>query len=274
MDKLRYYLEWWFNYKLPDFIEREITEPFFVRKKINVLTGARRSGKSTLVYQLITQLRKSIPKENIIFINLEDDRLHPMKGDELKNILEIYKQFYKPVENHPLWLFVDEIQEIPGWEKTIRRFYEIENINIVLTGSNANLLSSQIHTSLRGRAITNYVSPLNFKEFLKFKDYDYENITNFKYTSEVSAILNYFNEYLIFGGFPETALQNGIEEKKKILASYLDTIFFADIIERNKIRNVKALNTKMMASKKFIEMKSVKIIPIINGTNNQIKGIL
>ena len=55
MDKLRYYLEWWFNYKLPDFIEREITEPFFVRKKINVLTGARRSGKSTLVYQLITQ---------------------------------------------------------------------------------------------------------------------------------------------------------------------------------------------------------------------------
>ncbi len=243
MEKLRYYLQWWFEYKLPRFIPRIVKNNILNFPLIPVLVGPRRSGKSTLFFQLIAELRKTVPPLNIIYMNYEDDRLAPLDGRELSELLNIYRQMYHPVQDYPIYLFLDEVQNVPQWDQTVRRIYETESsVRLYLTGSNSKMLSREIATTLRGRTISQQIFPLSFKEYLLFHNIQIPDIQNFQYSPRKDRLLFAFENYLKYGGFPEVVLTKDDQIKERILKEYLNTIFFRDIVERYAIRNYKTMD--------------------------------
>ena len=236
-----------FKKLITDFIEknikniqkREYAIPL-ESKKIISLIGVRRSGKSSLLFDTINQLRKIQPKENIIYINLEDDRLYPLKLASLDTVLEAYYELYPHKKDEKIYLFLDEVQVVENWELYIRRVYDTENIQIYITGSSAKLLSTEIATSLRGRTITYEIFPFSFKEYLEYK-----NITINLYSSKsLSFIHNELENYLFDGGFAETIGEDKTISRK-ILSDYLELIVYKDIVDRYNISNrslLKSLN--------------------------------
>lgn len=236
-----------FKKLITDFIEKDIKNiqkrEYAIpleSKKIISLIGVRRSGKSSLLFDTINQLRKIQPKENIIYINLEDDRLYPLKLASLDSILQAYYELYPHKKDEKIYLFLDEVQVVENWELYIRRVYDTENIQIYITGSSAKLLSTEIATSLRGRTITYEIFPFSFKEYLEYK-----NITINLYSSKsLSFINNELENYLFDGGFAETIGEDKTISRK-ILSDYLELIVYKDIVDRYNISNrslLKSLN--------------------------------
>jgi predicted AAA+ superfamily ATPase len=236
MEKLIYILKEWFEYKLPDMVVRDFPYSWLNSNMVISLVGVRRSGKTYLLYQIINELRKKVPFTNILYINFEDDRLYPLTGDELKVLLDVYKQNFNYDTSKPLYLMLDEVQNIPLWQSTVRRLFDREkNIKIILTGSSSSLSSSEISSSLRGRTLTYYVFPFSFKELLKVRNISLED-KNIKYSSKKNDIVKCLKEYLMFGGFPQVVLE---ENKREILKEYYRSILYRDIIERYSIKNLR-----------------------------------
>ncbi|MFA6789344.1 MAG: ATP-binding protein, partial [Arcobacteraceae bacterium] len=236
-----------FKKLITDFIEKDIKNiqkrEYAIpleSKKIISLIGVRRSGKSSLLFDTINQLRKIQPKENIIYINLEDDRLYPLKLASLDTVLEAYYELYPHKKDEKIYLFLDEVQVVENWELYIRRVYDTENIQIYITGSSAKLLSTEIATSLRGRTLTYEIFPFSFKEYLEYK-----NININLYSSKsLSFINNELENYLFDGGFAETIGEDK-SISRKILSDYLELIVYKDIVDRYNISNrslLKSLN--------------------------------
>ena len=228
-----------FKRLITDFIEKEITGIIpreydipLEHKKIISLIGVRRSGKSSILFDTIERLRKTVPRENIIYINFEDDRLFPLKLQNLDDILEGYFELYPQNYGKKLYLFLDEVQVVDGWEIYVRRVYDNHDIHIYITGSSSKLLSSEIATSLRGRSITYEIFPLSFNEYLMFKNID----INLYSTKSLSFIKNALNSYLIDGGFIET-LDEDSTISRKVLSDYLELIVYKDIVDRYNIKN-------------------------------------
>jgi len=201
--------------------------------KINSIIGPRRAGKTFFIYQKINQLKRKI-KDKIIFINFEDERLFPIKKEELDLILEAYYELYPENKGMKLYVFFDEIQEVPLWELFVRRLYDQEDVEICITGSSSKLLSREIATQLRGRTLTYFIYPLSFKEFLRAKGVTLER--HFEYKSLRYQLKKLLQEYIEFGGFPEI-VDKDQALKTKILQEYFDLIFYKDMVERYKIRN-------------------------------------
>ena len=201
--------------------------------KINSIIGPRRAGKTFFIYQKINQL-KSKNKDRIIYINFEDERLFPIKKEELDLILEAYYELYPENKGMKLYVFFDEIQEAPLWELFVRRLYDQEDVEICITGSSSKLLSREIATQLRGRTLTYFIYPLSFKEFLRAKGVTLER--HFEYKSLRYQLKKLLQEYIEFGGFPEI-VDKDQALKTKILQEYFDLIFYKDMVERYKIRN-------------------------------------
>jgi hypothetical protein len=235
MEKILYILNEWFEGELPWFIERSFPHEWVDSDLILVLAGVRRSGKTYLLYQIADRLRKAIPPQNIIYINLEDDRLYPITGNEIRDILKVYRQNFSASKSHKIYLFLDEIQNISDWERTLRRLYDREkNLKIIITGSSAHLLSSQIASSLRGRTLTYRVYPFSFREFLKAKNVSYD-AERLRFSREKDEILRLMKEYMEYGGFPQVVFE---EPKTDLLREYYRSIMYRDIIERYSIRNI------------------------------------
>ena len=201
-------------------------------KKIVSLIGVRRCGKTYLMYQLINELKRDISIENIVYINFEDDRLYPLSVQDLDDLIEGYYELYPHKRDEKVYLFLDEVQNVDGWERFVRRIYDTLNVAIYVTGSSSKLLSKEIATSLRGRTITFEIFPFSFKEYLRYKNIE----INLYSSKSLSFIKNSFNDYLINGGFAET-FDESKEIKRYILKDYLDLIIYKDVIERYKIKN-------------------------------------
>ena len=216
-------------------------------QKIVSLIGVRRSGKTYILYALIEQLRREIDNRNIIYINFEDDRLYPITLKDLDSLLEGYYELYPQKRDEKVYLFLDEVQNIEGWEKYIRRIYDTENVQIFVTGSSSKLLSSEIATSLRGRTITYEVFPFSFREYLSYKEIE----VNLYSSRSVSYIQNAFGAYLVDGGFAET-FDARPDVQKRILKDYLDLIIYKDVVERYTIRNQSLL--KHLIKYMFVNM--------------------
>ncbi len=184
---------------------------------------------------MINKLAEEVERKNLIYINFEDERLN-FDSLNLNVILEAYYELYPETEGD-LYFFFDEIQEVNKWEKFVRRIYDSVSKNIFITGSSSKLLSSEIATSLRGRAISYELFPLNFNEYLRFKDI---TIGNLSATRTKANVIKHFNEYLLLGGFPEVITYND-DLRYRTLQSYLDVMIFRDIIERYNIPNPLAL---------------------------------
>jgi predicted AAA+ superfamily ATPase len=218
--------------KRPAMVQREYNIPINSGKIISLI-GARRSGKTFLLYQLMA----NIAFERLIFINFEDERLE-LQAHELDLILQAYLELYP--ENSDLsecYFFFDEIQNISGWEKFIRRLYDTISKNIFITGSNAKMLSSEIATTLRGRSISYSIYPLSFKEILSFKA-----ISSDIYSSTNRALIySALETYLSEGGFPELVFITDNEIKQKTLQEYYQVMLFRDLVDRYQITNIAAL---------------------------------
>ncbi|MEA3485821.1 MAG: ATP-binding protein, partial [Candidatus Aerophobetes bacterium] len=234
MESLRYLISEWLESELPFLVEREVEIEEIPKDVVFVITGARRSGKTYFLYEIAKKLRRKLPPQNIIYINFEDDRLYPLKGDELRNLPEVYFEYFPPDENSPAWFLLDEIQNIPNWERSIRTFLDRRIARVVVTGSSSKLLPGEIATSLRGRALTKVVYPLGFKELLKFKEFKAGIPESLPYSPRKPKILNFFNEFLEYGGFPQVVLS---DKKEELLREYYRAIFYRDIVDRFHIRN-------------------------------------
>lgn len=197
-----------------------------------VFVGLRRAGKSYLMYQQIHHLlEQGHSIEEILYFNFEDDRIDIVDVSDLDLIKCCYEEMY---EHQPLF-FLDEIQNIKGWEKFARRLADT-GYRVYITGSNAKMLSSEIATTLGGRYLIKDIYPFSFKEFLAFKRIDMSDINAiYKYRGD---IIKSYEEYFYEGGLPET-LQ--MSDKRAWLSSLFNKIFFGDLVARHQIRNDFAL---------------------------------
>jgi len=194
---------------------------------IGAIIGPRRVGKTSL---MLIEAQKQ-KKEETIFIDFKDNRLVNIKTEELDELFIAHEEL---TGKKAKYLFFDEIQAAPEWSKFIRRLHNQKKYCIVVTGSSSKLLSKEIATELRGRYISTLLLPLSFKEFLKFKKFEYKKTTEF--TSTKGQLIKLLNEYIEYGGFPATVLKSQTE-KKELIKSYFETTFYKDIIERHKIEN-------------------------------------
>ncbi len=208
--------------KRPKYIEH--IYPYLERKEILVLKGIRRSGKSTLLKQLMLELIASgVDKMHLLYLNLED---YNFTNDLTVTLFDAVLTAYRNYAHHEgrIFFFIDEIQTIPGWEKWIRTKYDLqEPIKFIVTGSSASLLSREFSTLLTGRNISFTIHALSFQEFLMF--------------SKTHSL----EEYLLYGGFPEVVLEPVQEKKMVLLEQYFEDIIHKDIISRYAIRNTKQL---------------------------------
>lgn len=209
-----------------------ITRQYLLEENVNYcFVGIRRTGKSYLMYQQIKQLEsKGVPLSQIVYVNFEDERLLEIKVTDLNTILEIGLEMSGSA-NKP-YLFLDEIQNINGWEKFVRRIADMK-YRINITGSNSKMLSSEIASTLGGRFIIMNVYPYSFTEYLtaNHREKNYLDVIS---TQDRADVLSLYDEYVTFGAFPELV---DIKNKRAFLSSIYQTIYLGDIITRNKISN-------------------------------------
>ena len=204
-------------------------DPFIGKPVIKIISGMRRSGKSSFMKMLLNRfLEQGVKKKNIIYINKD-----LIEFDFIKDYLDLHKYIKKlmPENKKPKYLFIDEVQEIEGWEKTVNSLLAESELDIYLTGSNSRMLSSEFATLLTGRYIVISMFTLSFKEFLKFRN-----------SNKKTIIEKEFELYLKYGGLP------GIHYLKfddEVIFQYIDsiynTILLKDIVSRYNIRDVHLL---------------------------------
>ena len=205
---------------------------FYDKDLIKVITGIRRCGKSVILTQIMDELKdKGIKENQIIYINFESKRYDNIKND---NDLYYYIQ-EKMKEEIKYYLFLDEIQNIENWEKAVNSFKADlgEKISIFITGSNSDLLSSEIATHLSGRYVSFKVYPFTFKEVCKFKNIE----TKDKYELEKD-----FMDYVKWGGLPQRFILEDDNQIRTYLSDVYDSIVIKDIIERFGIKDLDLFN--------------------------------
>jgi hypothetical protein len=208
--------------------------------KATVCIGVRRSGKSTYMLQIMERLMKSgVPLQNILYLNFFDDRLHNLRQDRLGMITEAYYSLHPEKKNTEMvYCFFDEVQEAPGWEPFVDRLMRTEKCQIYLTGSSSQMLSKEIATQMRGRALSWEIFPFSFREFL-----DYKGMESLEPLSTKKRLLvqKAFEEYWETGGFPEVA---GFSRNLRIKThqDYLQATLFRDLVERHDISHPKAVS--------------------------------
>lgn len=212
-------------------IKRKILLDGFDRQ---VLVGARRAGKSYLLYGKIQELLASGRSwDEIVYINFEDERLAGMTVDNLNLILEVHAGLS---DKRPM-LFLDEIQNVEGWERFARRIAD-NKYTVFITGSNARMLSTDVNAALGGRYMTREVFPMQFDEYLTANGKSPADKLLTATTKARGELMGLFEEYLQFGGFPECAT---LPVKRDYLMSLYQKIFLGEIAARHKIENIFAL---------------------------------
>ena len=207
--------------------------------KAAVCIGVRRSGKSTYLFQVVQRLLDSgISRQNILYLNFFDDRLHNLRQDNLGLIAEAYYSIYPEKKNtETVYCFFDEIQAAPGWEPFVERMMRTEQCEVYLTGSSARMLSREIATQMRGRALSWEMFPFSFREFLDCKEIESEGALS---TKKRLLVQKGFEAFWESGGFPEAA-GLGRNLRIKTHQEYFHTILFRDLIERHDVSHPRAV---------------------------------
>jgi predicted AAA+ superfamily ATPase len=211
-----------------------------VHGKATVCIGVRRCGKSTLLFQLVQGLLDSgVSRENILYLNFFDDRLHNLQHENLALIAESYYSIYPEKKGEEtVYCFFDEIQAVPGWEPFVDRMMRTEKCEVCLTGSSARMLSKEIATQMRGRALSWELFPFSLREFLDSRGMDSEGDLS---TKKRLLIQKAFEDYWVTGGFPEVI---GLSESLRIKThqEYFQAVLFRDLVERHDIAHPKAVS--------------------------------
>jgi len=207
--------------------------------EIVVLSGVRRSGKTTLLCQMIRDLidEQGVDPRSILFVNCDEPTLAHLDRP-LEAVLDTYRSNIWSGEG--AWLVFDEIQTIAGWERWLKATYDRKRFRLVISGSSSYLLDSEVSTLISGRYLAVPVYPLDFSEYLLFHGMGIEpdpvTLAARKYD-----ILNLLGQYIREGGFPQAVRQEDGDVKADQLRAYYDSIVYRDIVQVNKVRNQRAL---------------------------------
>jgi len=226
---------------IPPLTPRDIRLPA-ISGKATAVIGMRRTGKTTFIWQVIGErVKQSIAREALLYFNFEDERL---AGLEAANLHWVVEEYYRL---NPDWrdrkrvvFFFDEIQAVTGWELFVRRLLDTENAEIFISGSSAKLLSREVATSMRGRAMEVIVHPFSFREYLRHRDREPKDTPSRWSKAFRSAMEKELENYLVQGGFPEAQGANP-RDRTDLLRGYVDTALFRDVVERRSVTHVAAL---------------------------------
>lgn len=232
----------WGRAQLEPGVRRDLlvdVEPFLDTSDIVAFVGPRRAGKSTVMYQIIELLEeRGIPAEAVLHVNLEEPGLGPLLGPELLDrIYSTYRDNVFP--EGQAYLFLDEVQRVPEWERWVRSRNESEQIKVFVTGSSSGLMSADLGTLLTGRHVTFAVHPLTFSEFLRFAGIPTPERLDL--TGNPPALKKGLSGFLRWGGFPEVVLADSEVRKERLLKQYFDDVLFKDVALRHQVRDAHAL---------------------------------
>jgi len=256
--------------ELPKTIERNTDIPLDtpIKRAVSII-GPRRAGKTYEMYNLIGKIIKKSEKSRIVYVNFERPDIGIVNKEDLMTLLKTYYELYPENKKSPIWLFLDEIQNVSGWEQFVRYCLD-SGVKVYITGSSSRLLSKEVATSMRGRSLTYKILPFSFNEYLRVKSIPY---TNHPSTYEKARIVNALKDYLMNGGYPEAVLYE--KEREKILSEIKDVAIYKDVIERSKIRNVTALKSLINALVQSREFSINKFYNFLKSTGRKIgKNVL
>lgn len=205
-----------------NFIERNVAKEYVQCSEILIISGIRRCGKSTLLQQI-----RNTQQDKDFFLNFDDERLIHFTIEDFQKLHEVFIELFGEQHN----FYFDEIQNIAGWERFVRRLYDSGN-KVFITGSNAHLLSKELGTHLTGRYIQIELYPFSFKEFLLFTEVHITEKDIFT-TQGIARITAAFNEYITLGGFPQYIQNQQVEYLKTVYQN----ILYKDVMVRNNITN-------------------------------------
>jgi len=242
-----------------------INRPFFYEENGNyVIVGVRHVGKSYMLYQRVHELlSQGHGWDEILFVDFDDERLAEMRTEDLDILIETHLETYG---KRP-YVFLDEVQNVPAWDKFVRRLAN-EKYHVYVTGSNAKMLSTDVATTLGGRFFIVDVYPYSFREYLTANGVELE--ADWAYSTQIrSSVIRLFNEYLQYGGLPEI---KDFTQKRAMLSSLYQKIYLGDICSRNNIRNPKALSIliKKLAESVKQPITFNRVRNVIVSTGNQI----
>jgi len=226
----------WKEFKLPEIRERELKLDLNPEQIIS-LTGIRRSGKTFILLDTAKKLLRRYKRGEVLYVNFEHELLVNIEAKDARKMFEIHGELF---EERIRYLLFDEIQKVRNWEVLLRRLYDERRYRIFISGSSSEVRPKELSSSLRGRTLNFMVFPLNFREFLKFKNHEFGNKDDLV-EEKKGKMLKLLREYLEFGGFPDVVLKEDRIEKIKLISSYFDTILLRDIIEKHEIRHVRLL---------------------------------
>ena len=211
------------------------------RNSATVVTGMRRAGKTYATYQRMRALVDSgIPMERIVHVNFDDDRLKGLKLEHLRLVGDIHAEMFPDAAKERCWYFLDEIQDIKGWELYARRLLDSHKVQLCLTGSSSKMLSGEIATQMRGRSIDVEVFPLSFAEFIRFNSLA-KSVPSAPYSAHTAGVLRHaMKRYLDEGGFPDVQ-GDDYRIRVRTLQGYVDAVLYRDVIERHEVPSVQAL---------------------------------
>lgn len=225
---------------LPDLVEREVILPD-IPKKTFAIIGMRRTGKTFFLFQQMKRhLEENIDRTRLVYLNFEDERLADMSISELSWISDEYFAMFPRNRPGKVYFFFDEIQLVEGWEKYIRRMMDTENVQIFISGSSAKMLSREIASSMRGRAVETIIYPFSFRETIKRQNYNLPGSVQRVDKRTRSLLENRFYSYLTVGGLPE-AVDLDVNNRHLLIQGYVNTVLFRDIVDRHNATNVIAL---------------------------------
>lgn len=233
-------IENFYHKKFPPLTTRTLHFPV-AKDTATVITGMRRTGKTTLCYQRMQELLDSgVAKNRLLYLNFEDERLFGFTLKNCQEIIEAYFQLYPNNRGQLCYFFFDEMQNIANWERFIRRLIDTEKVQITITGSSSKMLTTEIGTAMRGRSLSTEVFPFSFAEFLRYHKI-YAEIPQIGGDDLRYKAMNALKKYFLHGGFPE--VQRDMPEDAILrLQEYVNVVTSRDIIERYQLHsNLQAL---------------------------------
>lgn len=221
---------------------RRVRGPVHLPGKATAVIGMRRAGKTTFLHQIRREyLDRGTAREHLPYLNFEDERLAGLRAAMLGSLVEEYYR-REPAARQTstvTWCF-DEIQVVPGWERFIRRLLDSENVEVLLSGSSATLLSRELATAMRGRAWPVVLHPFSFAEYLEHHGESVPGRLDLLSAQDRSRLEAALRNYLVCGGFPE-AQGLDTETRHRLLADYVDVAILRDVVERHGVTNVAGL---------------------------------
>jgi predicted AAA+ superfamily ATPase len=224
----------------PALTPRDVVRPRVPGKALAVI-GMRRAGKTTFLHQVRREmLAAGRSPHRLVYFGFEDERLADLAARDLGIVTDTWQRLFPEPSDEPLTLFLDEMQRISGWELYVRRLLDTPGHEIFLSGSSARLLSREVATSMRGRALEVTIRPFHFREFLRHHGREMPKRPRRVTLATAALVERDFARYLREGGFPE-AQGLLLADRRQLLTGYVDILLLRHVVERHGIANVTAL---------------------------------